>query len=465
MTATQYAELVYSVIVIVLVGYVTTDILAGKTLPLSLRSAISPGIGAGISSLIFFVFRRPIFTVEALILIIIIPIWFFLRRAPIRGSALVVDKVHRVSLIVCLCGCVLLGLALSAMLIRVSSVPHGDWDGWAIWNSHARFLFRNGPGWQDQISRRFQGIQNTFHPDYPLLTPTLTARFWRYADVEIPEVGGLINIAFGVSIIAVLLTGLTAVRDLSLGAVTALVLIGTPFYLYHCTSQYADLALAFYFLVPVVLLCVQDVDRSSNSGLMSLVGFAAGCAGWTKNEGLVFIAALSTVLIVIGVRRRSTTSLRRISAFGAGLFLPAMIILYFKLWIASENDLIFNRGTGAVLIQKMFDPARYISIIQAFCKALASWWITPSVILLVTLVLSRGLDRARLKSFGLLAGICTFTLLWAAYFGIYVLTPLNLQYHLNTSLDRLLLQLYPSVLFLTAFLAAGLKEADVPHSK
>jgi hypothetical protein len=42
----------------------------------------------------------------------------------------------------------------------------------------------------------------------------------------------------------------------------------------------------------------------------------------------------------------------------------------------------------------------------------------------------------------------------AGYFFVYVLTPLNLTYHLMTSLNRLFLQLWPGLLFLF-FMAAA----------
>jgi hypothetical protein len=45
------------------------------------------------------------------------------------------------------------------------------------------------------------------------------------------------------------------------------------------------------------------------------------------------------------------------------------------------------------------------------------------------------------------------------YFFVYVLTPLDLGYHLTTSLNRLFLQLWPSVIFL-CFMIAGSPETS-----
>ncbi len=36
------------------------------------------------------------------------------------------------------------GRALAAVVMFILASPHGEWDAWAIWNQHARFLFRGG---------------------------------------------------------------------------------------------------------------------------------------------------------------------------------------------------------------------------------------------------------------------------------------------------------------------------------
>ena len=45
----------------------------------------------------------------------------------------------------------------------------------------------------------------------------------------------------------------------------------------------------------------------------------------------------------------------------------------------------------------------------------------------------------------------------AGYFFVYVMTPLDLAYHLTTSLNRLFLQLWPGVILLI-FMIAGTPE-------
>jgi len=72
-----------------------------------------------------------------------------------------------------------LGLALAAAfyaaILRSIVHPHGEgWDAFAIWNLHARFLFRGGAHWRDG----FSSLIPWSHPDYPLLLPSAVAHFW-----------------------------------------------------------------------------------------------------------------------------------------------------------------------------------------------------------------------------------------------------------------------------------------------
>jgi len=90
---------------------------------------------------------------------------------------------------------------------------------------------------------------------------------------------------------------------------------------------------------------------------------------------------------------------------------------------------------------------------------------TVSILLLIVYLLIAGVridDRDRT---GLVRAAAVLLLMPASYFFVYMLTPLDLGYHLATSLNRLFLQLWPSVIFLF-FMAAGAPEgADSPRSR
>jgi hypothetical protein len=58
------------------------------------------------------------------------------------------------------------------------------------------------------------------------------------------------------------------------------------------------------------------------------------------------------------------------------------------------------------------------------------------------------------NALNLLSSTSIIALMFAAYFAIYVITPHDLTWHVKTSMDRLVLQWWPSFLFLFFLVAA-----------
>jgi hypothetical protein len=423
-----------ALIVAVIAGWaVCASLLPG---PLSRRMApvFALGTGFGLCSLLLFIFRRPMFTVESALLIGALA--FLYRR---RMGGLLPDS-WQCGFLGLTFACIL-GFALITTMIHLDRMPHGNWDGWAIWNTHARLLYRNGPDWKNQL-------QYTYHGDYPELTPMLTARFWRYTGSEFPEAGGLVGIALGLSAIAVLVGVLAELRGTRLALVMGLILTGTPFFLDHMTSQYAEVPLSFFYLMAVSLLCLHTERAPTNKSMITLAGFAAGCAGWTKNEGLLFIVAILAAIALPVLLRRSRAS-ARLFPFVAGLLLPLAVIVAFKFTVPVRNDLIENQSYQSAL-ERITDPSRYIAIFKYLiwtAWTFGAWTVTP-LVLLALFFAFRGIDRRITQSTGWCAGSLTLAIVLAGYFAVYVNTPLDLTYHLESSANRLVLHLWPSFLLL-----------------
>ena len=73
-----------------------------------------------------------------------------------------------------------------------------------------------------------------------------------------------------------------------------------------------------------------------------------------------------------------------------------------------------------------------------------------------------GVDRSVVRSFGWRAGFAIIAMLLAAYFAIYVITPLELHDHLDSSLDRLLIHIWPGCLLLAGMIVR--KPISAEHS-
>jgi hypothetical protein len=444
MVAIGYLE---AFIVSLLIGYLVVDALVGDTCSGLVVWLLSPALGAAISSLLFFWFRRPLFTVETILIVVLVCVWFskhrFKKFRSVVGAPTRIASAGLPALIFVTA----FGMAVPGLMIRIDRVPHGDWDGWAIWDPHARLLFRDGVHWKEHIA-------NTFHPDYPLLTPAVTARYWRWAENEKPEVGAVIGVTLAVSAIGLLYAQLSELRGSTVSSMFSLMLIGTPAYLLYSTSHYADIPLSCYALICVAMVLRYFHKPDGNVRLLVVAGFSAGCAAWTKNEGLLFLlcsaGALAAPLLNPNCRRREL--FRCLMYFGFGAILPLLTVMYFRSAVAPPNELLGDRNLQDIY-SKITDLARHATILRTMLYTSVSfgnWWINPLLPLAGIVALTKStrvwLDRGWLRGCGIVGAVLV------GYYALYLITPIELQVHLDTSLDRLFLQLWPSALLLTGLL-------------
>ena len=361
--------------------------------------------------------------------------------------------------------------------------PHGRWDAWLIWNMHARFLFRGGNHWRDAFA---SGLDWS-HWDYPLLLPLSIVRGWQYMGSETSLLPAIMGFCFTLLTLGLLLTTLILLRGKLQGCLAAMVLLGTPFLITMGAAQFADVPLAFFILMTLGMLALQARAEAGGGGMLLLAGLAAGMAAWTKNEGILFLIVAALSLFAATVRTNSwREASRRTAGFLAGAMPVLLIVLTFKLLLAPTGDLAAG-VSWAALAEKLFDWDRYAQIARAFLLMGISFTqglvdvrvgmqFNPgavNILLLIAYLLFAGIRIDRQDRTGLLAIGTVLCLMPAGYFFVYVLTPLDLTYHLITSLNRLFLQLWPGVILLI-FMIAGTSEEPVsarvtgplpPHGK
>jgi hypothetical protein len=339
---------------------------------------------------------------------------------------------------------------------------HGEYDGWEIWNMRARFLFR-GSHWVDG----FTNLLDYSHPDYPLLLPASIARSWLYSGIETQITPIMIALAFTFGTVALLTFSLWQLRSKSQGLLAGLALVGTPFFIIHGASQYADVPIGFYFLATLVLLNLHGRLEADRRPLV-LAGMTAGLAAWTKNEGLLFVGAIVLALAVVSAIsiKGWKHCLDRVWPVCLGLVPILAVIVYFKIAVAPPNDMVAGQGL-AVTLGRLLTLSRYLETGKAFVEQLFSFGVwhpyTNIPILLAFYLLLLGVD---LSGWPIGVGVCVATLLLVicAYFITYIVTPRPLQWHLMTSLNRLCLQLWPCFLF-TYFLIVRTPETAMSGSK
>jgi len=171
-------------------------------------------------------------------------------------------------------------VVLGVIALIATDQIYGQWDAWATWNTKARFL-SSGENWQRMFSPEIRGTR----PDYPLLLPSIIAAGWTISGSTNPWIPSIISVLFSWSIYSLLVRRLASSFNWFYGALGGLLLLCVPAFVDRGTSQYADIPIAAYLLLSVMIL---HRDRSTSA--FGLSGFALGLAAFTKNEGLLYVA-------------------------------------------------------------------------------------------------------------------------------------------------------------------------------
>jgi hypothetical protein len=333
--------------------------------------------------------------------------------------------------------CALAALVVTALFVEHSiRYPDGGWDAVAIWNLRARAL----AGAPHRLADVFTNELPRQHPDYPLLLPGLVAHGWLALGTRSEAVPIAVSFLFAAAGALALGCAVRDRRGPALGLCAALLLLGTPEFLLLAWNQYADLKLAMLLLVAVVL---------ASGGRFLAAGLVAGLCAYTKNEGLLELAALLLATLFVSGWR---PALR----FVAGAALPLALLAYFKLRWAPPNDLVADARIGDLV---RYVPGRIPIVLRGFAGQLAdfaAWGCALPFALACWIAGWRRRERT-------LAGVFV-ALALAALFFIYLATPRDPVEHMRASLDRLLFQLWPSIIYATviALAPAAASEAAAP---
>jgi hypothetical protein len=346
--------------------------------------------------------------------------------------------------------------AVLHFMVFSTSTPHGEGDALAIWNLRARFLHRTGADW----TAAFQEKLSWSHVDYPLLLPACIACYWDALGSETTLVPRAIAMGFTFGTVSILITALGAVRSTSQGLLAGLVILGGDAFLNRGVSQYADVPLAFFIVAALALIVIHDRMGSRSYRLLAAAGVCAGLATWTKNEGLLFLLCIGAAFTSVSVLRlpwRQAT--RTIAAFALGAIPILVIVFVFKIFYAGNNDLVSGQSWRQS-IGRLLDSTRYLLICQHAVQQLKTVPGLLAVALAIHCLLVGKIHRQSLR----LASVPMLCLAFMSmgYFLIYVTTPHDLSWHLETSLDRLMLHLFPAGVF-SLFLVLGTIEEHLGH--
>ena len=337
-------------------------------------------------------------------------------------------------------GCItLLALGMIGYTLQVN--PHGAYDAWAIWNAHARFLFRGGAAWT-QVFAPFGGS----HADYPYLVPATVARLWTAAGSEVLLAPALLAM-LGVTVTTGLLVGgVMLVADTTRALLATAALLSASHYVYAGSSLLADVPVSMFFLATLVCLALGSEWPSEAMGWFAVAGLCAGMATWTKNEGWLFIGVVGLVWSGVTWRDERRSALRRtILPFVLGAAPLVVYGIIFKRTLAPPSDLTTGLSISGIAT-KLTDPSRYTMIASVYGTKALTYGRGIIPVLFIYTVLMGIYWPAEQRRIRIVTMLTTLGMV-AGYTGTYLLTPHDLLWHLNSSLDRLIVHVWPSLLF------------------
>ena len=359
---------------------------------------------------------------------------------------------------------ILLFFCVASYLLKTfGNAPHGKWDAWAIWNFRARWLFRGGDQWTYAFSRYVADS----HPDYPLLLPMSVFRFWNAIGNDPVTVPILLAGFFTFGSILLVFSAVSMFRGRNQGYLAAILMLLTTKFIKEGTHQYSDVPLAFYILSTMVLFSIRQRYPAGALRIMFLAGLTTSCTFWAKNEGLIF-GVLIIMVHFAGTMMISDwrQTLKEFFSFLGGMAPVFFTLVLFKMYYAPPNDLV-NMSSLPHLWNNLLNYDRHYMVLAAFADEILLF--NDGVfILMVVYMAAIGIDKMRLKDRQFLAQAVLPILMLGSYFFTYVLFSHkdldSLAWHLSSSLDRLVIHIWPTFVFLFFSVVKGPEKQGVAFS-
>lgn len=442
---------------ILLVAWLTLPSRQGNIL---LLSSLGVPVGFGVVSLIHFIWslifdpaNPGFFLVEFLFITLLI----YLNWKHRKYLASILPDINRVSKLEWIMAGLFILIAIIGLIIFINFTtanPHGRYDAWAIWNVRARMLARAGIYWKTVF------VPQVFHADYPLLLPFSIAHSWLMAGTESVRIPQAIAGLFTFSTAGILAGALREFQKKENAWVAGMVLLCLPWFIYNGSRQFADIPQAACILASLVSLSLFLRNEGNSNRWLILSGLLAGISAWVKNEGqlflLVYIAILGVAAFFIFPQKGWLSFFKHLMI---GLLLPLVVLGIFKTLLAPANDVI-NSETMTRSLSMLFSMDRYREILSnyhSFHRTFGGLTFPFPIVFIISILLMKPRITAENKAtFCIIMAILVFQ--WIGYFAIYLITPHNLANHINTSYERLLLHLYPSILMAAFLLTSPLSD-------
>ncbi len=443
-------KIIFSLSLPVMLGYIICKALLNNRSPFGLlyMLALSYGMGFGVLSVAMFLLSlcRIKFSVTnitlslAIIAVIFLPVYLRTSRGRKKSDnpPKNIPLIHKILIAVIL-------LAFLTILLQALLVPLEAWDSWAIYGFKAKAFYL-----ERMVSANFlkDATKSYSHPDYPLLVPLIEAWFYACLGSWNDQLVKIIFPLFFISLTILLYYNLRYYISRKYALLFTALFVTIPHCIFLGSSGYADLPLTFYYFTGFVFMlrACNDFDKR----LLFISACFCAFAAWTKNEGIV-ISIFNFFMLLFVMILQKKIGLRNILLAMQYLLIIVLINapwFWFKSSLGLVNDVVNRTNLSeSIIINNLSRVQAVIAWAVKQMFLVNSWnllWVFSSVIMI--------LNFRKLFKLPSLPVFLSLLLYCGAWGFIFILSPYDINWHLATSFNRLMLQITPLVLFLDCLL-------------
>lgn len=407
--------------------------------------AISYGIGMGLISIeIFFIF---LFGFKISLWLLLLP-WIILSGINIMKRQVLLpslsylpqkslSKLERFLIIA-------ISFEIIYAFFRAILYPMESYDSVAIWGLKAKAIYLAG-GLSTNLFN--ETISTVHHWDYPLLIPIQEMLFYSiFKGIN----DALVKSIFPTYLLSFLIIFYSVLRRLferKIALIFTFLLASLPQFNKFATNGYADFTMGFYYSIGFLFLYLWFVKEKRDFVFLSAIFSAIGA--WTKNEGIPLCLLNFTLFLILTfseVIRNKERFSDAVKAIFLYLALMGIFILHWQIFRISFGlkNKIFVEGVFSIsrIINNL---SRLPIIFYEYQKQFFNpkYWNMVWILFLISIILN--FKKAFSKKFLLV----TLSLIgiFGLYTAVYIITPLNLRWHLSTTASRLFIHFVAIVVF------------------
>ena len=449
------------VFLLIIIGYTILSIFPKNNYfnPLQ-RLALSYGLGTGFLSLTMFIFiLLGVHARLSFIPIIVITIIFFIKLKIFKNlktdlkTIVLSIKNSKFNLIEYSC-IIILATEIVIIFCYWFIYPIYRWDAIAIWDAKAKYLFFDGN--LDFLSWHIP------NEDYPLLVP-LNLTFFYSIFFQYHYFSKILFTFFFIFLILFIFSSLRFFKLNRTYSLLIVILIGSfPSVFEHATIAYADLTLTFFYTISIILLFYYF--KTKETTFLFYSAFFMGFMAWTKNEGIGLLAVNLGIFIIYNtfiLLKKNIRFKKYIINLLIILIIPFSIYLpWFLTGIIYElpSDTYTSHLIDLFSIEKSIQD---LDIIFKFITTTLNISLIFWILFLLMLIINYDSILKEEVFFLILLIIFHFLL----YIGIYIITPFNLEWHLQTSFEREILHLIPICGFLNGMVLSNKKIIQIDFKR